>query len=101
MKTLEVSLGDRSYPIYIGSGLISKSELFQPFIAGQSVYIVSNTTVAPLYSKNLFKQFQETPSLFMKLSCLMVSPIKTGLPYRKSLMSCFLRGPTERASSLP
>lgn len=55
MKTLEVSLGDRSYPIYIGSGLISKSELFQPFIAGQSVYIVSNTTVAPLYSKTLIE----------------------------------------------
>jgi 3-dehydroquinate synthase len=53
MKTLEVSLGDRSYPIYIGSGLISKSELFRPFITGQSVYIVSNTTVAPLYSKRL------------------------------------------------
>ena len=55
MKTLEVSLGDRSYPIYIGSDLISKSELFQPFIAGQSVYIVSNTTVAPLYSKTLIE----------------------------------------------
>jgi 3-dehydroquinate synthase len=55
MKTLEVSLGDRSYPIYIGSGLISKSELFQPFIAGQFVYIVSNTTVAPLYSKKLIE----------------------------------------------
>ena len=55
MKTLEVSLGDRSYPIYIGSGLISKSELFQPFIAGQFVYIVSNTTVAPLYSKTLIE----------------------------------------------
>jgi 3-dehydroquinate synthase len=55
MKTLEVSLGDRSYPIFIGSGLISKSELFQPLIAGQSVYIVSNTTVAPLYSKTLIE----------------------------------------------
>ena len=55
MKTLEVSLGDRSYPIYIGSGLISKSKLFRPFITGQSVYIVSNTTVAPLYSKRLFE----------------------------------------------
>lgn len=53
MKTLQVSLGDRSYPIYIGSGLISKSELFKPHIAGQSVYIVSNTTVAPLYSQKL------------------------------------------------
>ena len=53
MKTLEVSLGDRSYPIYIGAGLISKSDLFRPFIAGQSIYIVSNTTVAPLYSKRL------------------------------------------------
>ena len=59
MKTLEVSLGDRSYPIYIGSGLIAKPELFQPFITGQSVYIVSNTTVAPLYSKKLMETLSD------------------------------------------
>ena len=55
MKTLQVSLGDRSYPIYIGSGLLGKPDLFKPHITGQSIYVVSNTTVAPLYSKKLIQ----------------------------------------------
>ena len=49
MKTLNVDLGDRSYPIFIGSGLLNKPELITPYIKGQSIAIVSNTTVAPLY----------------------------------------------------
>ena len=55
MKTLQVSLGDRSYPIYIGPGLLGKPDLFKPHLAGQSIYVVSNTTVAPLYSKKLIQ----------------------------------------------
>ena len=64
MKTLQVSLGDRSYPIYIGSGLLGKPDLFKPHIAGQSIYVVSNTTVAPLYSKKLIQtNSRETKSV--------------------------------------
>ena len=92
MKTLQVSLGDRSYPIYIGSGLLGKPDLFKPHIAGQSIYVVSNTTVAPLYSKKLIQTISRDAKSVHEIILL---------PYRKSLMSCFLRGPTERASSLP
>lgn len=49
MKTLTVELGDRSYPIYIGEKLIAQTARYAPFIRGQQVMIVSNTTVAPLY----------------------------------------------------
>ena len=55
MKTLNVSLGERSYPIYIGSGLLKKPELFKPWIAGKSVFVVTNTTVGPLYSQALIQ----------------------------------------------
>ena len=55
MKTLNVSLGERSYPIYIGSGLIKKPELFKPWVAGKSVFVVTNTTVDPLYSQTLIQ----------------------------------------------
>ncbi len=55
MKTLNVSLGERSYPIYIGSGLLKKPELFKPWIAGKSVFLVTNTTVGPLYSQTLIQ----------------------------------------------
>ena len=49
MKTLTVELGDRSYPIFIGEGLLSNSELYTPYIHGRQVLIVTNETVAPLY----------------------------------------------------
>ena len=47
--TLNVDLGERSYPIYIGSGLLAQAELITRHILGQSALIVSNDTVAPLY----------------------------------------------------
>lgn len=49
METLQVSLGTRSYPIFIGAGLLQHAEYLRPYIHGQSAMIVSNTTVAPLY----------------------------------------------------
>ncbi len=50
MQTLSVALGDRSYPIWIGQGLLkSGADLLMPYIAGQQVLIVSNPTVAAHY----------------------------------------------------
>lgn len=49
MQTLQVALGDRSYPIYIGSQLLGQRVLYEPHIKGKQVLIVTNTTVAPLY----------------------------------------------------
>ncbi len=46
---LNVDLGDRSYPIYIGTNLLDQPELLRPHIHGRSALIVSNDTVAPLY----------------------------------------------------
>jgi len=55
MQTLKVDLGERSYPIYIGEGLLDRPELLAPHIAGRQVAIVSNETVAPLYLERLSK----------------------------------------------
>ncbi len=49
MQTLTVDLGDRSYPIHIGAGLLDRAELLTPHIPGRQVLVVSNETVAPLY----------------------------------------------------
>ncbi|MBU3055150.1 3-dehydroquinate synthase [Pseudomonas indica] len=49
MRTLQVDLGERSYPIHIGEGLLAQPELIVPYIAGRQVAIVTNETVAPLY----------------------------------------------------
>ncbi len=53
MQTLNVALGDRSYPIHIGLDLLDKSELILPHLKGKQVAIVTNTTVAPLYLEKL------------------------------------------------
>jgi len=53
MQTLTVDLGERSYPIYIGAGLLARADLFRPHLAGRQVAIVTNETVAPLYLKSL------------------------------------------------
>lgn len=53
MQTLSVELGERSYPIYIGQGLLGTPELFSRFIRGRHVMVVTNETVAPLYLGSL------------------------------------------------
>lgn len=49
LHTLNVDLGDRSYPIFIGQNLLDNHALITDSIKGNSALIVSNTTVAPLY----------------------------------------------------
>ncbi|MGB5473723.1 MAG: 3-dehydroquinate synthase [Gammaproteobacteria bacterium] len=49
MQTLTVDLGERSYPIHIGQGLLANKALLTPHIRGRQVMVVSNETVAPLY----------------------------------------------------
>jgi len=49
MKELKVELKDKSYPIYIGSGLLKQKEILLKHIKSKQVVIVTNTTIAPLY----------------------------------------------------
>jgi len=53
MQSLQLDLGERSYSIHIGSGLLNQGELITPLLTGKQVMIVSNTTVAPLYLESL------------------------------------------------
>ncbi len=48
-----VEIGPRRYPIYIGSGLLSETDLLRRHIPKQQAMIVSNTTVADLYVDKL------------------------------------------------
>lgn len=50
---LNVDLGERSYPIYVGANLLSDASYFTKHIRSKKVMIVSNTTVAPLYEDKL------------------------------------------------
>jgi 3-dehydroquinate synthase len=60
MKTLHVDLANRSYPIYIGTNLLEQKALFEPHLkSSTTVFIVSNTTVAPLYAKTLINTLSQ------------------------------------------
>lgn len=57
MRTLSVefsaSAEKRSYPIYIGNGILTRAELIVACLQQKRVAIVSNSTVAPLYLDKL------------------------------------------------
>ena len=55
MKKIQVELGNRSYPIYIGSNLLNKPELYTQYIKAKQVLVVTNTTIAPLYLDKVLK----------------------------------------------
>jgi 3-dehydroquinate synthase len=49
LETVNLDLGDDSYTIFIGGGLLDDGELLRRHISGKQVLIVTNETVAPLY----------------------------------------------------
>lgn len=53
MSSLTVELGERSYPIYIESGLLSDNSPLLSHIKSQRVCIISNDIVYPLYGEKL------------------------------------------------
>ena len=53
MLTVNVDLGERSYPIFIGDNLLSNAELLLPYLGKGRVVVVTNDVVAPLYLEQL------------------------------------------------
>ena len=51
--TVTVNLGDRSYPIVIGRGMLDGGFDLSEFVRGPDCMVVSNNTVAPLYYEKL------------------------------------------------
>lgn len=49
METVSLALGEDSYSIYIGGGLLGDGELLRRHINGKQVLIVTNETIGPLY----------------------------------------------------
>jgi 3-dehydroquinate synthase len=61
MHKLQVALAERSYPIYVGAGLLEDAHLLTKHVRGQQVLIVTNDKVAGLYLepvKAAFRQHQ-------------------------------------------
>jgi 3-dehydroquinate synthase len=52
-KSITVNLGDRSYPIVVGNGMLDGGFDLSEYVAGGDCLIVSNVTVAPLYGDRI------------------------------------------------
>lgn len=59
MKPLHVELGERSYPIYINSGIIGDSALYKKHINGRNVLIVADENTAAHYLNPLLAALTE------------------------------------------
>lgn len=49
MRSLDVHLAERSYPIHIGAGLLTQNALWRPLLSGRQVLVISDDNVAPHY----------------------------------------------------
>ncbi len=76
METITVGLGDRSYPIYIGTGLDTGALVKEALPKAPRLMVVSNTTVFPLYGDKVVKSLEEAG--FKVSSCI----LKDGEAYK-------------------
>ncbi len=53
VSQVRIALGERTYPILIGAGLLADLGSYQAAPSGGDALIVTNTTVAPLYAERL------------------------------------------------
>lgn len=60
MEVLKVELGERSYPIYIGQGVLSDIGVLLPYLRQPKVAVVTNTTVASLYLKRFASELSRS-----------------------------------------
>jgi 3-dehydroquinate synthase len=56
---IQIDLGERSYPIVIGRGLLGNSLTYQNIPKAATALVVSNTTVAPLYAAQLVEALRQ------------------------------------------
>jgi 3-dehydroquinate synthase len=57
MDTITVSLGNRSYPIHVGSGLLSTGTVLAQSTSASQLMIITNEVVAPLYLERVERAF--------------------------------------------
>jgi 3-dehydroquinate synthase len=53
MKTININLEKRSYPIYVGEGLLENYDLLKKHISNKKVAIITNDKIAPLYLEKI------------------------------------------------
>ena len=97
--TVNVDLGERSYPIYIGSGLLQEPEFLVNHILGNSALVVTNTLVAPLYLEAVEQVLQTHGIRYNSLILEDGEQYKTVATAEK-IIDCLLQNRHDRQTSL-
>ncbi len=95
MKTLNIDLGKRSYPIHIGKGLLSEASRLIPHIHGAQVFIISNEVVAPLYLDKLIATLGDQYSISSHI--LPDGEQTKSLAYAEAVFTAMLSIPCDRS----
>ena len=77
-STVAIDLGDRSYDILIGEGLLQDPATFAGLPKSSKALIVTNTTVGPLYTPPCVPRSPRTTRLCWTWNCPMESSTRTG-----------------------
>ena len=67
MRCVTVNLGQRSYPIFIGSGLLDQLQDFLAPMVPTSITIVTNEIVGPLYAQRALSALPGVPTRVVEL----------------------------------
>lgn len=100
MKTLQVELGERSYPIHIGEGLLARvPALLQErgVTAKNSLYIITDEHVAPLYLGPL-KETLEQAGFRVGASVIAAGEQSKSLPVFDDVMTAAIEAGLDRKS---
>lgn len=97
LDTVSVELGLRSYPIFIGSGILSDEKYYLPYLDSTKVLVVTNTTIAPLYLDKVKKALSRQSSFELILPD--GEQFKT-IDTLNIVFSCLLENRFDRTSTL-
>ena len=67
--SITVELGDRSYPIHIGAGLLDDPGVLPAATPARQLLVLTNETIAPLYLERVRERFAD-----LKCHHLVLSP---------------------------
>jgi len=67
MKTINIDLGKRSYPIHIGQNLFDNNDLVAKYTTQKKIAIITNETIEPLYVPSLKRLLGEKEVLVIAL----------------------------------
>lgn len=66
MLTVNVNLAERSYPVFIGKGLLNNSKILRPYLNSGRVLVVTNDVVAPLYLKQVRALLPDSDAIILE-----------------------------------